>query len=372
MAAAPPVLLAEAIEESKAAVFGQLQEIRSEAQDVLRAISEIEAKRDIVDTASRRTEIDLAFATARVVIGDDIDDIDERQQEIENLLRAGPGRMREYWGDELRNISNYWDRVKIGWRDLVAAAPTGDKVLPPLIAIRSHLERLRNRIGFLTIPRRLNDHLAQLHIGQGLDFHGVFEDELPSEEERLSLLRMLRGHPAAISGVVDVEKGKVFRASNRTSRRVVSLALIGLALVANYPVMYVIARWVPDLAVPGASAEFGPRWSKLAAALTAMIIGGVAHIFVGALKEKNNRSSEDAFLAVDGMLVWAHVREVQLIISALSFSVAMIGMVLILKRIDAITAFFVGYSIDSFIDLFLQRFEKTATSQVASIQEAAA
>lgn len=365
--APPPANLGS--REGIPATLGDFQVVRAEAQDWLTSVDELNAKTEIKDKKARERELDDAFVGAKTIAADDLANVDEVLARISGRLHTDP-RVAEGIGDEVTHVVNSWNRAKFDWTRLVAQDPRGDEVLPPLVAIKRHLKDVVSRCGTLTIPRRLNDHLEQLHVGQGLDFHGTFEDELPSKEERNRILRFLRDHPAAIDGVIDVEKGRVFKASQRTWRRVLSLVLIALAVLLDYIVFWLIAEFVTSITVPGVATE-AERWPTLWHALTAALLGGVAHIFVGALKQSRSRSSEDAFLALDDLLLWAHVREVQLIQGVLSFIVGILGLLYVLKRTDPTTAFFVGYSLDSFLDLFLERFEKTATAQVASLTEAA-
>ena len=52
-----------------------------------------------------------------------------------------------------------------------------------------------------------------------------------------------------------------------------------------------------------------------------------------------------------------------------SLIVGIVGLVLLTPKIDWATAFFVGYSIDNFVVLFLQRFSKTVATNTDAIKQ---
>src|SRR5206468_73374 len=134
-----------------------------------------------------------------------------------------------------------------------------DALAGGLGGIREDLESIVLSCGYLTIPRRVQDHLANLRIGQGLDFHSTFVDELPDRDDRLVILKYLRDHPATVDGVVDVENGMIFRASPKRGRRFASFGLFILALVFDYAALALIAWYVSQIAVPGATTA-ADRW----------------------------------------------------------------------------------------------------------------
>jgi hypothetical protein len=295
------------------ATRGDLQIIRAETQDWIECLDEVAAQGKIADPRSRVGEIDRAFGRAKVIIQRDIEEVDQLVERISQRLADDP-ILSEGIGDEITHALNSYARAKVEWAELLDMDPRGEAVLAPLEAIRDDLDEVVSRSGFLTIPNRLQDHLNSLRIGQGLDFNEVFKDELPSRPERLKVLRYLRDHPVAVSGVVDVEQGKVFKASRRSARRALSLLLIALAVAIDYGVFVAVANLVPEIDIPSAATD-QQRLAILMKALTAALAGGAAHILVAAIKQSRSRQRGDAFLAIDDLVLWAHVREVQLVIS---------------------------------------------------------
>ena len=62
-------------------------------------------------------------------------------------------------------------------------------------------------------------------------------------------------------------------------------------------------------------------------------------------------------------LLWVHVKETPIVYGIVSLWVGLVGMTA-LGQGGVSGAFFIGYSLDSFVDLFLSRFETGATAAV--------
>jgi hypothetical protein len=351
------------------AVFGQLEVVRAEAQDWIRSIVAIEGSDSMAEPAARLAETTEAFQREIRVVNDNVGHIGRIVDYLQNVLANDPA-VASQMGDAVTHVTNAFTRALFEWSSLLDEAKAGRTLSPGLKRIKKDLSDAVWQCGFLTIPNRVNQHLRVLRIGQGLDFHAVFADELPEKGDRDKLLKYIYDHPASVSGVIDVSGGKIFRASRNRWRRLASLAFIALTVAVDYVILWLLATRVTELAVPAAGlAE--QRWSILWKLLTALLAGSFTHIAIGALKQARNRQGEAGFIAVDDFVVWAHVREVQLVLGVLAFLIGVIGLLLVFKRTDIVTAFFVGYSFDSFLDLFLQRFDKTSATQITSISKAA-
>ena len=102
-------------------------------------------------------------------------------------------------------------------------------------AARADLSRALVQAARITLPHRLRDHLRQLHIGEALDFGREFADELPEPAQRDEILRWLARHPRVVDGVIDADKGLIWRASPRRSIRVATwiAPLLTVAAVAG-------------------------------------------------------------------------------------------------------------------------------------------
>jgi hypothetical protein len=96
----------------------------------------------------------------------------------------------------------------------------------------------------------------------------------------------------------------------------------------------------------------------------------VVHIAVDGLKKAQERKGGWVGSAANWTL-WVHVREQWIISDVLWLWLGVAGLVL-LKTTDWETAFFIGYSIDSFSDLFLKRFDLNLGRRAQSLKRALA
>jgi hypothetical protein len=215
------------------ATRGELQVIRAEAQNWLKSIQELNNKSDIVDVEARQRELDRTFRESLQVANTDLPHVRSLLGSLDERLRSEPNVAQKV-GDEITNIANAWDRAELEFVNLVEQEPTGDAILPPLVSVKKHLDEVVSRCGYLTIPARVGEHLEGLRIGQSLDFNATFQDELPQATDRQEELKYLREHPAAIDGVVDVRMGRIFKASPKPARRLLSLGLIALGIGVDF------------------------------------------------------------------------------------------------------------------------------------------
>jgi hypothetical protein len=216
----------------------------------------------------------------------------------------------------------------------------------------------------LTIPPRLNQHLRSIRVGQSLDFNAAFEDELPDRAQRTRVLAYLHSHPAAVEGVIDVDAGKIVRASPSAVRRRLSFFVIALttllgAVGASFAPA--IARWLdPQSPVAGLSGQDTLGLYAL------VFAGGVAHIVIGALKQARS-GDPGTFTALEEWELWIHIKEIPILLGIVTLWIGFIGLVVLSPKADRITALAIGYSIDSVADLYLQRFDTTVAAAVKSL-----
>jgi hypothetical protein len=109
------------------------------------------------------------------------------------------------------------------------------------------------------------------------------------------------------------------------------------------------------------------QWKAWLAVYGAVIAGGVAHILVGLIKEVRG-AKPSALVGVDDGVAWTQVHESQMLIGLLLLWVGAIGLAVTTNTLNAASAFFVGYSIDSVGDIFLQRFAGVAQAQLTALK----
>jgi hypothetical protein len=212
------------------------------------------------------------------------------------------------------------------------------------------------RAGKLTLPDTVNDRLSGMRIGQPFNFFTEFADEFPARVYQVEALEYLSKHPGLIMGVVDVDHGLIYRASPHSWRRLCSFVIINFSAVLG---ALLVLLFYYLHAFSGANMTL----ENLLRGYVAVMIGGIAHIVVDALKQYRTRE-DHSFIALEDWMMWVHIKEVSIIIGVVFLWVGFLIFVYSGQVADWQAAFFVGYSIDSVIDLFLMRFASTASSRV--------
>ena len=235
------------------------------------------------------------------------------------------------------------------------------------------LEGLSNKlvfqIGMLTVPARLNRWLEQARIGYYVPFHEVFDDELPSYEDRVRILKFLSWSPRTVRyGIVDASTGLIYRYGRSGLMRAVSmLTVVALVLVVSVGVLLtaslagLVEGWPfrPD---------DGPRLLGLWLALLA---GIVVHVAVATGKRMQSQSELPPPLPVSDLPRLMSAKLGQIAFKILLALIGLYGSLLLtgLGSLSGFQAFLIGYSLDSVIELFGMSMEQRATSQVATLKQ---
>ncbi|MDX1995153.1 MAG: hypothetical protein SF029_22415 [bacterium] len=345
--------------ESYAQMLGILRDIRAEVQNLQRTLRTLAEKGAMVDGEVREQEVRKLLQTDQPIYAYNERQIEARLNELRTLLRNAPGLYDRY-GDEITHIENFWERAQRDWpaisTEVVPDAPVAAEAIVRAAKVLDYTDSIIYHVGLLTIPGRLNQHLEQLRIGQKLDFNATFSDEVPDTEDRRKILEYLDARPMVVrNGIIDLAAEGVYHASPYRWRRNLSYLFVLLTVATGAVLVYLIgetAQFVPDWFVePG-------RTTELLVEYLFIIIGGVVHLGVDAVKQARSTPGGKA-LVVEDWLLWVHIHEVGVIIGILSLWVGFAGLLLLSSAtaVDWETAFLIGYSIDSFVDLFLQRFD---------------
>jgi hypothetical protein len=346
---------------------GIVRDIRAEAQSLARDFREIRRAAGHADPDVQEAEARAAIEHSRPRMVKDALRIEKLLTDARDLMDRH-GSLYDWTGDEITNIENAWQRV------------TAPEAVPP--GARGFLSRLLREIdtslqglndmvlhcGLVTVPTRLNGHLRSLRVGGALDFAATFADELPEKEHQQKVLAYLVAHPASVDGVVDVANETVYRAARTLGRRLLSFALITGCALIGLPLILVLTHlgsWfdLEDWPVPA------DRLSELLVAYLFLSVGATLHLLIGTLKQSRDLAGRTSLVLGD-LLLWVHVREVSIGLGMLALPLSITVLAFSLDEVGWETAFFVGYSIDSFLGLFLDRFAMTATARTSDIQKA--
>lgn len=336
-----------------------------EAQNIAKSLFDIKKACELTDKKVREQELKASLEHNLKIFNYNKGQVQNRIKELRSLAEEH-SQIYDLHGDEIGILENLWERI-------VLNLPTSTNldaadVLSLMPKLEADLNELIFQAGYATIPPRLNQHLRQLRPGRHLDFHGTFEDELPKREDRVKILQMLYQHPLAVEeGIVDVENGVVYRASRKSSRRMASFGLILATFLAGIAIIFALANLGSALNLQNWPVNAN-RFTELLVGYLFITVGGAVHIGIDVLKQARANKSH-SFLAIEDMLLWLHVKELSIIAGVASLIVGIVGLALLTSKIDWATAFFVGYSIDSFVDLFLQRFSKTVATNTDALKQ---
>jgi hypothetical protein len=369
MSAAPPTLgpsqpIPSKPEDVFAFLCALLRDIRAEAQNLQQSLAEIREKAALSDAQARTQAVQAALQEAGLILGRSRTQIGLRLSQIRELFRQSP-QQYDWCGDEVTEIENYWERVLVGWpgdtqapEDALGRVTTLDD---PLNQIIFHCESL-------TIPARLDRYLQNLRVGQPLDFHATFADELPKRAQRQRVLDVLAAQPGVVEGVVEASAGLIYRIAPKAWRRRISTLVIAAAAAAGFLIVWLFAGMGDWLGLADWPVKFAD-FPRLAVGYLFLIFGSLGHLGINALKQY--RSGSSGMVVMEDWLLWLHVREATMVWGILYLWVGFFTLAWTMPGTHWQTFFFAGYSIDSVVDLFLARFQNTVKAKTAEFEAAA-
>ncbi|MCX6690863.1 MAG: hypothetical protein NTW33_02120 [Methanoregula sp.] len=375
--------------------YGTLRKIRAEIENLRDSLDSIK-KANAADKCDKRDKIfKPAWDENQKIIQANIEPVAEMfarfSQEIYSR-EPGGSELYDDKSDEVTRLENQWERFVNIW-DRLGKSKKFDETAEFLGRI-DDLDKLLCgmifRINILTIPGRINDHFETLLPGQELNFSENFGDELCKKDDASPVLTYIKNHPKCINGVVNEEKGIIYKVDPRAWRRIISIAVIGVIWIVTaigvflLPAILSLTRYpfsitVPNITIANVSVTILNFASStpvdttitgyfLCVCYALVILGGLAHILIGGLKQAKSAPAGSR-LAVEGWIRWFHINEQQNWAAALSLFVGFIFMIVVLKTADYVTAFFIGYSIDSIVELFNTRLDVAATAKTAEIKK---
>jgi hypothetical protein len=341
-----------------------VRNIRAHAQNLQESVAEIRKALGVEESKSRLTATATALSDAEIVLSRSGTGIDLYFVAIRQFYEGQP-EVPNTFGDAVVALENEWERAKAAW-------PVGgldpDSVRAQLDKLEPHLRETVYYCGLIAIPSRLAEYLESLRVGQAISFDSLFHEELPPADDRKRVLLDIIRQPLFLTnGVVDATSGLVYRAAKEPWRRFLSLWRItgflafGFVLVALW---CYAGQWLHLDGWAGSPKDL----RLMSTAYLFLAIGSAGHILINALKESRAQRSSEDFVAVDDWLLWIHVRE-----RSIRWGVVYLWCGLIMlawtHSLDWRTAFFAGYSIDSVVDLFLDRFQKLTGKGTEAIKQ---
>jgi hypothetical protein len=338
-------------------MFGLLREMRAACQYLQSGISDTLANTPADADAAKRDET-LAVAVAPLLERTDAF-VAPCLLKIRQVFDAAPDQY-EWAADAVTTIALRWSEGK------AAASEPGVGAAKRLDHVLDALDRIIYQCESLSLSPSVNDVLRNLIVGQALDIEFEFGDEFPKDAAlRKRLIQELAQESGALdSGIVDTEKGVIYKVAATRSQQVRSIwRLLGWLALG-----FVIS---PGLAYGGQLLKSG--WPvgpgdlvRLLVDYVLILVGSGAHFAISALKNAKSDSKPN-FQPIDDWVLWLHVHEAAVRKGILSIWLGYTLLAFGLPKLDWSSAFFAGYSIDSITDLFLSRFEDLATTKTAAL-----
>lgn len=323
----------------------RLRVIRENAQAIQRSIVRLRGPDDAFNAR---------FASEQRLWEQNAGDIDRDLQALANQFEAG--EVKADIDDEVEFVRNAWAEAREAWQALSEHHDDQPTRTAPLDELDDRLAKMVRKIGFLTIPARVAEFVSRERTGGAFHFHAAFEDELPRYEDRVALLEYLNESPGGLYGIVDVKRGIVWavaRNSWRRSRGYIAFVVI-LAIGA------LAAAFSRDIAGALGLAGTVPEAAAVLRTYVLIALGMLGHILLDLYKQ-GRHEDPDSPTALEDLILWGHVQEKQVILTAFSVWIGTALLVGFMSPIEPATAIFAGYSLDSVLDALLLRFEATAS-----------
>jgi len=268
-------------------------------------------------------------------------------------------------GDTFRHVQNIWEQML---QSPFFLHPEQDmetqEQLHSLDMLDQQIRQIEFHLGVLCIPARVNDWLAQARPGYYIPFHVVFEDEVPTLEDRVKILSYLASSPKVIKGgIVDAANGLIYRCS-KNPKRSIGLLIIGLVISTG---LVAGACYLPAVGWPLQREHL----SMLMIGWGAILVGMVVHIAVGDVKRTQRQGEFPPVAAVSNFLFMLDARSGQILQKLALALIGIFGLVFAsgVNNVTPVNAFLVGYSLDSVIEVFSASLEQQTQAQVTAIKK---
>lgn len=304
-----------------------------------------------------------------------VKDVEALTAAMDAARKSNPDLMQDQ-SDTLRHIQNLWEQMKSNrllMKPAECADCTAQEQLFLLNALEKQIKEMVYWIGVITIPSRLNEWLEKGEAGYYVPFNLVFEDEVPSPEDREKIFKFITYAPQEIeNGIVDIGAGVIYKIHAKPEERWRSILLAaGTFLLSGAAVIGFANFTAPPLAEGQVRAFFNPASLQALGGWAAVLVGVLVHGIIGSAKRAREQGGLPSIIAV-GRLGKFIDAKLGLILRKLALALiawAGVQMAPGVEQINLFNTFLVGYSLDSFVELFSSSIEQQSAAQLARMKE---
>jgi hypothetical protein len=341
-----------------ASLFDSVRRIRAEALDLLETTDQIITI--LNDTSLKENDAQMrkerALTIGNKIISEHGPQVQKYFEAINSLLAQHPElnvQSGEDVSSDITIMHDEWEKALWNWPDTTQGnLPSNQELLFQLGEVKESIYTLGVRAQILTFPDLVNQRLQDMHTGEQLDFFHEFSDEFYKPEFLKVAWQYLREHPHRINGFM-TENGIIYRASSLVPRFLSSILVAGI--VGSGFLLIWLASVLNYFPLPAVDVLFR--------GYIALMAGGLVHTFVDVWKQYQTKP-DHATNMLGNWVLWVHVKQVTIVSGILTLWAGFVILIAIQQIGDAGAAFFAGYSIDSFIGLFLVRFTDTTSQSV--------
>jgi len=285
--------------------------------------------------------------------------------------------------EELRRIKDVWEQMELNpIIENPGATFSAEDQLHYMNMLNKRIKKMVYLISYITIPERLNQWLMNARPGYYIPFHVIFEDELPSLDDRDKILEFLRYSPKALKGgLIHAGNGLVYCYSMSMWKRVASIfELLAIFVLATFLVYHSSAPSLENPSIqllwwniPLPHIAGWPISVELRGAILlgwiAIIFGIITHAAVGTAK-KGQREGLPPIYATSDLSRYINAKFGLLVRKILLALIGLFGLMFAsgADSVTALNAFLMGYSLDSVMELFGTSLEQKSAAQLATLK----
>jgi hypothetical protein len=344
--------------------FGRYHEIRAAAQDLQGGLSSAVQAADGKDATARAAALTKGQGDLAILRKKFEDHTRDGLAAFEVVFKQDPS-CRAWSGDAVVQIDGCSALVGGAWP---AVGQTPDDII---VAYRKMIDWLDQVIYLCesnAMSPRINDILENMRVGQTMNLESTIGDDFPlAPALRAKLVKEMSDQDGVMAkGYLDSATGLIYRVDWPRYRQRRSAYRLLFAILLGYGLAVLACLYPLDDGWP-----FKPAmWLPLTGRYALVFLGASLHFLLQALTLSRKNGLPIASPWGD-WLPWLNAHEMTVLKGIVSLVVVFFGVSFVLKGdVALLTALFAGYSCDSLVDQFLDRFDQIASAQAKRVSNA--